>query len=210
MAPLATLDDIAQEVLGNQNFDSTAMQARIYRYIDEGQKKICRRVDLQDLRKVSTINTVSATRTITAPTDLLRIISLTDISNSRWLRPARGNLIDVQPTSTGVPIYYSYDADGIVLYPTPDGVYSLKMRYQGLPATLSIAADVPVIPNDYFHVLVSYASWKAYRAENDYQAADVLYKDFDRELRELGSDRRYVVKDGPRQVQGAYTSQEPW
>lgn len=70
--------------------------------------------------------------------------------------------IEVDPTSlTQAPEYWVRYGDEILLHPTPDGVYTLRIRYKTNPTALSADSDTPVFPTEWHEAIVLSAASKA-------------------------------------------------
>jgi hypothetical protein len=94
-------------------------------------------------------------------------------------------------------------SDGFVLWPTPDDSYDLTIRYYGNITPLSADADVSAINPDWHDVMVSFALYEAYKAEDDAQMSQYHYANFQRDLQLLGSDRMAETMDKPQPVQAS-------
>lgn len=200
------------EVLGNSQFDPIAYSSRIDAYINEAQRRIARELDVFELRNTVDLVTVSGTNLADLPADFLRIVSvvnITDLTNPLRLYVVRESLFDETPSGTGAPRYYyvgGRSPRGLRLYPTPDGAYTLRARYQSSPDTLTLDADIPEIPSDYHDLLITYALMRCYRAENDYEAAAILSQNWQADFAKLGTAIASEVEDGPKQVPGTWGS----
>jgi hypothetical protein len=111
--------------------------------------------------------------------------------------------IDALPITEDHPRYYAMASDGFVLWPTPDDSYDLTIRYYGNITPLSADADVSAINPDWHDVMVSFALYEAYKAEDDAQMSQYHYANFQRDLQLLGSDRMAETMDKPQPVQAS-------
>jgi len=78
------------------------------------------------------------------------------------------------PVTSADPMYYAYEGQTILLYPSPrSSSDTLHILYVPRPAALSATADAPSvtanggIPAEYHPVLESYVKWKAAEHAND-------------------------------------------
>lgn len=195
---LSTFLDLQNEVLAH-GFDPNAYRSRVQNWLNLAQTRIARSLELPDLLATQTITTVSGTGTYAVATDLVRLAGITDVTSSNRTRlvPVDEGDYDAATPSTGAPLGYTRTEGGFVLYPTPDGAYTLTARYYKSPPVLSGDADVPAIPADYFDVMVSFALSRAYRSEDDPEQATYFWAEYQRDLAQLGSDRQYESLDGP-------------
>src|SRR2546423_697971 len=65
--------------------------------------------------------------------------------------------IDRSTVQSGAPNYYAIDGGNLHLYPTPNNVFTLELRYWKLPADLVNDSDIPSIPAGYHDLLWYYA-----------------------------------------------------
>jgi hypothetical protein len=119
---------------------------------------------------------------------------------------------------TGRPQFFSTYAGlteqpEVALWPTPDRAYSLKISFEVRPTEMSADADVPSLPDEFTTILVDYALFRAYRAEDDRERATAFYQDYQSGIRELRSLRKQELPDTPKQVPGTWGSLRtdgPW
>jgi hypothetical protein len=109
-------------------------------FIEDSEFRILRDVDADSNRRYKTAQVIAGTRFIDEPTDALVIRSLQIVdsdgvgeANNRDFLQYRDTsfMSEFNPTGAqGVPKYYSsWDADTIVLAPTPDATYTLQLNY---------------------------------------------------------------------------------
>lgn len=112
------------------------------------------------------------------------VLDVWDDTSDNWVKPRESAWIRKQLDSSdspeGQPIYYSYtddSADGdqqIQVYPTPDGVYSLKVRTMLRSTELSGDADTTYLPSQPI-LLLAYAKAIEERGEDGGVAASSAY-----------------------------------
>ena len=109
-------------------------------FIEDAEWRILRDVDSDNNRRYKTAQVIAGTRFIDEPTNALVIRSLQIVdsdgvgeANNREFLQYRDTsfMSEFNPTGAqGVPKYYSsWDADTIVLAPTPDATYTLQLNY---------------------------------------------------------------------------------
>src|SRR5438309_7775091 len=123
------LSDLRAEVLAH-GFDPTQFgSARVNQYLNDGLQELCARVDFYQEEATSDFPTVSGTASYSLPANFGRIRSLRNTDSSRELASCDLREIDRSTPSNGSPRYYAMDAANVHLYPTPDGVYNLELRF---------------------------------------------------------------------------------
>ena len=109
-------------------------------FIEDAEWRILRDVDSDNNRRYKTAQVIAGTRFIDEPTNALVVRSLQIVdsdgvgeANNREFLQYRDTsfMSEFNPTGAqGVPKYYSsWDADTIVLAPTPDATYTLQLNY---------------------------------------------------------------------------------
>jgi hypothetical protein len=106
--------------------------------------------------------------------------------------------LDAMPAASGRPQRYALAAEGIKLWPTPDAVYSLSVRYFRDPTDMAADADVSILPADWHDLMVTFALSRAYRAEDDAEMAQFHMATFEKDLNLLAADRLAENTDQPR------------
>lgn len=88
--------------------------------------------------------------------DVLAIIGpLRDVTNKRALhRHSFAHFDEMDQSTNGKPIWFDHFSTGIELHPTPDGVYTIQIRYRKRPVKLSIASSASVLPEEYDMAIV--------------------------------------------------------
>jgi len=90
--------------------------------------------------------------------------------------------VDTDPLTAGTPhSYYLNGASSLAVYPTNTTV-SLSVRYVKVPAELSADGDVPVLPARFHPMIVDGAMVRAYRDNDEWEAAGQAQQAFDARL----------------------------
>jgi hypothetical protein len=199
-----TFLQLQDEVLA-YGFSATAYRARVQRWLNEAQHAAIRRVPDRDNLTSSTTSTISGTVAYSLPSDFARLESVVRTVDRAPLHPISIDWMDTLSAASGTPQLYALDDQGLNLYPTPDGVYALKLRYWKDPVDMAGDTDVPSLPAAHQDILVSYAVSRAFRAEDDQERAVAFMQDFERGITEMAADRRGEVNDGNRQVPGMWS-----
>lgn len=194
------------EVL-NTGFDSTVYGARITQWLNDAQGSVARQVDFYGDEATQVIPTVAGTVSYAWPADMGRVRTLFNPAVNSELRRVSLRDIDRSPVATGQPQYFAVDGATTHLYPTPDGVYSLSLRYWRLPPALVNDTDTPIFPPDYHDMLISYALWKCYERDDDAELAAYHEASFKKQLAEFSTDVKFPVSDEPHQLRGMWDAE---
>ena len=136
-----TYDELVTKIRNYTEVDSNVLTATIIDgFIEDSEFRILRDVDADSNRRYKTAQVIAGTRFIDEPTDALVIRSLQIVdsdgvgeANNRDFLQYRDTsfMSEFNPTGAqGVPKYYSsWDADTIVLAPTPNATYTLQLNY---------------------------------------------------------------------------------
>lgn len=202
---MSTKTEIRDEVLAHQ-FSPSAYSARIEKWIDQGNRRIYRDADIRINSTTSTVNTIVGTSTYSLPTDFNKIISLRNTSlapndNLEDIRDIR--LYDELDAQSGTPNQYVIDGSNIVVYPTPNAVQTLVLRYWKGPTDLG-ATEAPAWSSDYHYLLEEYALYKAFLSEHDREMADIHKQIFEQDIVKLADELQNDAETQPRQIQGAW------
>lgn len=193
-----TFKELQDEVL-NHGFDET-YRPRVKNWLNEALHKVARSVIVPDFEKASTLTTTAQSPLVQLPADFIRVHSINNLDTLKRLDPSTAVLIDAYPVRYGDPLLFALDEgfDGasgstvaIRLYPTPDKVYNLRVRYVSRPVDLSANDDVPTLPGDHQDLLITYALGRAFRAEDDFEAATFYATQFAGDLQRAATDMQY-------------------
>lgn len=92
---------------------------------------------------------------------------------------------------TGRPQFWYVWANQFSLWPVPDAVYPLVLRYIRVPEKLTgDDAQVLELSDEYFPVLVDYILAKAYEMDEDWQAAQAKTTSFENAINTQGEKER--------------------
>jgi hypothetical protein len=215
---------IRTEVL-NRGFDQGLYGGRINAWANDALTLIARRVNYLGDEATQTYSTVAGTATyqLPQPTQItptwaqslgnytipsggfarLRELFRTDTNQS--IEAALLQDIDrASSTVQGAPYWYALDGQNLRLYPTPDNIYPLELRYWQMPAALSNDQDVPAIPADWHRLLVSYCTWQAFECDDDQTVGGYWKQRFEQELAEFAADQRFPDDNMPHQAQSMW------
>lgn len=201
------LSDLRNEVLAH-GFDSSVYGTRITQYINDAQNLVARRIDYHVDENVYDFSTAAGTSTYAWPADMARIRSLRDTSRQIEMQEVGLRMIDRSSLSNGAPAFYAFSGQNLVLYPTPDNVYPMELRYWVMPPALVNDSDVPTLPSDWHHILWVYATWMCYEGDDDAQMGQYWQQRFNQELSMLAADQKFPSTDYPTQASGMWDSEQ--
>lgn len=202
---LETYGDVVNEVLQFGFNDGPSInKGRIERYVNEAQSQLARQVDAPEFLAVETLALVQGTRKYSLAAGLLRILDVYYPEMVARLQPLDLQQYDATAPALieGPPMAYTVYGSELWLSPTPSTADSLEVRYVKNPALLVNESDVPVLDKSYLHLLVDYALARAFRAEDDLEAAQAHEARYRQDLAAYASDTQ--MTDRPRQLEGTW------
>lgn len=186
-------------------FDSNTFSSRINTYLNDAQDLVARRVNYYIDEAVQSISTVAGTALLPFPADFARGRTLFDTGRNIQLELVSLRDIDrSNSTTTGAPYAYAINGTNFQLYPTPDNVYTLQLRYWKVPAALVGDSDTSTIPSDWHRLLWYWALKECFAADDDPQTAQYWEQQFEKTLAEFAADQKFPDTDAPNQVRGMW------
>lgn len=198
--PGRTLASMRDEVVANA-FDATTYNPLVTLWLNEAQGRVARRMNLPERELSTTLNVIAGTKDYALPADLVVLTAVLDDRGE--LTPVGRDDIPVVAAS-GRPRVYALYGSTLTLYPTPNAAATFTLRYRGTVVDMVADTDTTVIPDDFNHILVSYALYKAYRKEDDTQMAQFYWQEFERDLRDMRASSQYRDSNRRRQIQGMW------
>lgn len=104
----------------------------------------------------------------------------------------------------GPPALYTIYRKEMWLYPIPNQTYELKHRFIVKPPAMVQDTDVPILDPDYWYLLISWALWRAFMAEDDQESAQAHKNVFKEQLDAYASDVQHQMADRPNVVGGMW------
>jgi hypothetical protein len=205
---VSTFSELTNEVLSHQ-FSPSQYTTYIQARLNQGQAYIAAQTDFRQLQAAGAVVTAADNSIYSMSSDFLPVasdfqrvytVALREevgpsLSQYVPLQEIQRSQLDLLPVSSGQPTHYCIDADDLKVWPTPDSVYVVTMRYYKKPATMVNADDEPEIPGTYHHLLVSYALWHCYERENDYNSAMYHKGRFDEDIMKCRGEVQYDSDD---------------
>lgn len=154
------------------------------------------------LEQLATRNTVDGTDRYALPDDYIRgiIMFCEKGAGNRWVMrelsaAAMEEQRGIMGATKGQPQYYRirvgakqktlYTTGDIIVSPTPDGVYTLRLSYVQAPDDLAVDGDIPMLPAQMHEAIALRAAMMLTRADDDVRRF--------RELRELFNESLSLV-----------------
>jgi hypothetical protein len=157
----------------------TTIDARITRWINDAYFDILMtpQYTFHELDSVTTFNTVANQRIYTpvhtgVPSNLMWfILMLRDVTNQREIRKKDIKELERRVETTGEPTRYARFSLDIYLDPTPNAVYSIRMRYRRRTGEL-IANGSTVLGREWDEPIILLSTVKGYEALEQPQKAE--------------------------------------
>ncbi len=182
---------------------------RIKAWLNEAQFQIARQVEAPEYQTIQTLLTKASVFKYQLPENYLRTQDIYYPELSTRLRMCDLQQFDQMSRWEGPPARYTMYAKELWLFPTPtESEIELEHRYIHNPQWLTEDEDIPELNPNYWHLLIDYAVSKAFRAEDDLEAAQAhrtLYKE---DLQAYADDVQDRFVDRPRVVSGMWQEQD--
>ena len=169
-----TLTNLQDDIRDYTEVDSTVFSTGVLNtMIKNAENRIYRDSDSDDNRFYSTSNLVIGNRYVTVPSDLrfIRYIQVKDSSGNQVFLEKRdtsfmSEYYNTPATQSGLPKYYAnWDAEYLVVSPTPDSTYEITLAYTKQPTSLtdsSVSSTGTYVSNKYQDLLLYAALVEAY------------------------------------------------
>lgn len=138
------------------------------------------------------------------PEDFLKLIRLEVVIDSsantvQMLQPITINQQGLYPNQDGQPLVYYIRKNRVVLLPTPDTAYTLRLSYAYLVTEMTQDSNTPDIPAQY-HELLAVMAARDGRIKDDRDANPLLERKFQMYVDMLKSDADDRNVDVPRSI----------
>lgn len=153
---ISSLEDISSQLLIDTTSAATVISQKTYHISDDFVLIRCK--DIHSMRLIDSSNSIK-----------LQYVPHSDIDR---IRPYP------ESDTTGRPIWYTTFGDYIELFPIPDAVYNITIRYSQWPDVLDSETDQSPYSYEWDHVIVFLAKdlANAYLNGSYYSAADRAYQ----------------------------------
>lgn len=139
--------------------------------INIAYKAMMERFRFKSNKKTYAFSTVVGTQLYDLPTDalaLLRVRNTTQNYEGKLEKYGDRRVAELNNVETyGTPLYYARYQNQLGLYPTPDIVYTMEIRYKAVLADLAADTDVPDMPDGWHWGLVLFARYYYFVDQNE-------------------------------------------
>lgn len=178
------LDNLAKAGAGTTRSGITVTTLGIT-WLNNAMLALARKHDFKELTKTYTGATVTSQKTYSQPasTKILYNVRVQDGTNSRKLIPVIQKHLDrVVPypegETTGIPVWYSEYGQSFDVLPLPDAVYTMYVRVQLWPTTVTATTDTITYNSDKDDIIVAYMTKEAFQHYQMYEDAKIWNDDF--------------------------------
>ena len=126
----------AKSMLGER----TGVDTRLDRWLNWAHTRLAYRhgIDHHELNIIKEASTASGTRIYALPTNIHSMLSIRDVTNSIKLQWRHWREFDWRdPTATNIPTQFARYGNTLELDPTPNGIYTLRLRFRQSVPTLA-------------------------------------------------------------------------
>ena len=211
---MQNFEEVVNEVLRYGFQDGPLVnQGRIEQWVNEAQLQVARNIDAPEFEALAEQLLITGEYKYPLPSEFLRMASILYPLVAVRLKPVDLNTFDsmmsAQETSIGTgiegpPVAYTIWNKELWLFPTPSTADHIQLRYFKKPPRMS-GTEIPTLAEDYLHLLVDYALWRAYRAEDDPEMATAHQQQYEKDLAKYAADVQNLQDDRPRQLQGTWS-----
>lgn len=206
---LVTFVDVQNEVLNYGFADGPQVyRSRVQQWINEAEFQIAREVEGPEFQQNQTIQLIPNVYSYALPATFARVQSIAYPAMNTRLIPMDiqdFDLVDITNFS-GPPAKYALDQNNLFLLPNPNSADTLTFRYISVPTPMVNDTDVPTLNTNYLHLLVNYALWRAFDAEDDYEAKQNFFQQYTHDLANYAADVQWRNVDRGRQVDGTWST----
>jgi hypothetical protein len=200
--------EVVAEVL-NYGFNDGPQvnRKRIEQWVNEGQKMVAREVEAPEFQTTEVLKMIQGTWKYPLPADFLRMQDIYYPELVARLKPLDLQQFDMSAPAKfeGPPEMYTLYANELWLFPTPNSTELLEVRYIKTAPVLKTEAEIPLLDKDYLHLLVDYAAERAFKAEDDIEAAQAHRTRWKEDLDNYATDKQRRDVDRPRTLDGSWT-----
>lgn len=193
-----TFKNLQDEVLAF-GFSEARYRTRVKTWLNEGLSRVTRQAGLPQLEQTALVDLIPGQSTYAIP-EHLRLLSVR--GGGMQLTNVSTEDLDDEDGATGPPVAYSLFGGQLVVTPVPRQADQLAIRVRGAAQTMVADDDVPGMPDGWTDLLVTYALSRAFRAEDDYEAAGFYSAEWKAGLGEMRADVQYPDESVVRQVNG--------
>lgn len=197
--PIAPMTRTAGEIIAyverafGDESGAQVTEADIIRWINSGQNEINKENRL--LKATATTPLVVGTRSYTFPTPNILEIEVLQLAGKPLqymsFKEANDYILREDPTFTlsDTPwLWYEWGGE-ILLYPTPNAVFTLTLYYIKYPTPITASTDILGLPDSYFEALLQFCLGQAYEQDDDWTGSAQKQQQLKESLNKLSDDQ---------------------
>lgn len=217
--------EMQDEVLFN-SFDALKFRSRIKRWLNDGVNELCRRVGLMKIYEVCAYDSAGVVTFVqrfhtvqevwVANGPIASTAAAVAGQSTYRLAPMPYASPVLAGTEQGLAGFYIVEhagnttGPGIAMRIVPHAASGfVSVTGKGTPAPMSTDASTSGIGQEFDEILIAFARSRAFRAEDDFEAAREYMADFDRGIRYASMAKR-AHQDGPDLVGGMWSDETPF
>jgi hypothetical protein len=206
--PLEVFSEVVNEVLNFGFNDGPGVnKKRIEQWVNEGQKQIARSIEAPEFQSTEVLTLTKGKYKYPQPAEFIVMQDIFYPEMQERLRPVDLQQFDRNPPAVveGPPSIYTLYASEVWFFPTPyNSTDKLELRFIKNPPALVNESDVPVLHKDYLHLLVGYATARAFGAEDDSEMATYHEGIYKKDLAAYAADALAPIDDRPKVLDGTW------
>lgn len=193
MSTLTQMQTALRRKIGSPSTTDVA-DAILTEHLNSAYKHLTTRYRHKQARENHRFSTVDGTSSYTLSGQLIVVYQVWDRTHNiklrkvGWRQRVDRDLSVSSATSEGVPTEYETWQNSIILYPTPDAVYSIEAIYKKIPTALSGASDEPLINPLWHDGIVSLARWYYWDDRQDFPKAQQAYNSWKLWMSDIAHD----------------------
>lgn len=176
------LASLRTELRNSLGVDSTDFNdARVDELLNRALWELTEKFPFREKELSTNFPTIAATPKYTMPANFESLIDISvfDPNTSQWTALLRStkvnydNSLNTQSAAEqGIPCEYVRDNDCIILWPTPDTIYNMKLRYEKTIADLTSVNAALGLPQSWHEIVLLGATWRGFISLGDYDRAN--------------------------------------
>lgn len=195
-----------QDAVMEERFDANRYRVRVQGWLNDAYLKLRRRLDLPEEDGSIALVTVAGQADYDLPADFAAVQRIALLGLGFLHEGSRADIEEYDAGYRSRPEVYVLTGSPLRLRlgPTPDAAYTFQLDYAVSTPRMTQETDVPALPDEFHDLLVTYATAKAYRSEEDREMHDSWMVDFEAESWRMKGELEDRGGDGPEQVPGMW------
>lgn len=198
-----TFGELQTAALGD-SFDRAKYATRVKAWLNEALGRVVRSSSLVLEQQAVDLPIRAGVTTYLLPAQTLRVLGVAHVDDGCELEVAQYDELLSPSNATGRPWRYAVSGTSLLLTPVPATAETLRVFVRSRPVRMQEDGDRAGLPEDWDDLLVTYATARLYRAEDDKDMHDALMTDFANDLARMKVDLQEMVDNEPRQIPGCW------